>query len=369
MNSVCATLQYPTVFLLTGRVEETQVLETLQVITEYNTSPETSNRGTEHRTEQSTGKSSSGDLPQTRRSKRLAQASKVSQPPSKKSKPEVETEHDDDDDDEVQVEASAASDISSTSEAEVGGGWKNTYKRSPQPNTRMEYLSQYYQHLQTFFGGDYTEDEALYYTRCVHRMMDSIDATSTTIDCLLDKDAIWEWANARIETTMVGRTVQKYLLSLEKFYYFIVYERSSQLPKLSKASLKLAREVHDKCPNWRRSTNKIAGERRWKKIEDDPESMEKVCEEAMRRRDHAFDENILGLRNPTPIGSQPLRSKWDRKDEQLLLRYFTFKPPKDVIRHACEEVDELQELVARKGFERTYEKVKTLYKRTRDLFG
>ena len=363
---MCVTLQYPALFLLTGRVEETQVLETLEVITEYNTSPETNNT----ETERGTGQSSSEDLPQTRCSKRLAQASKINKPPSKKSKPEVETEHDDDDDDDtLQAEASTTSDISSTNEAEVEGGWKNTYNQWPQPNTRMEYLSQYYQHLQTFFGGAYTEDEALEYTRCVHQMLDSIDATSTTIDCLLDAHTIWDWANARIETTMVGRTVQKYLLSLEKFCYFIVYERSPKLPKLSKGSLTLAQGVHGKCPNWRRSTNKIAGERRWKKIEDDPESMEKVCEEAMRRRDHAFDENILGLRNRTPIGSQPLRSKWDRKDEQLLLRYFTFKPPKDVVRHACEEVDELQELVARKGFERTYEKVKTLYKRTRALIG
>lgn len=366
MSSVCSLTVPCCVFILTGRVEETQVLETLEAITECNTSPETSNTGTAQGTEQP----SSEDLPQTRRSKRLAQASKVNQPASKKSKPEVETEHeDDDDDDTLQAEASAASDISSTSEVEVGCGWKNTYKRSPQPNSRMEYLSQYYQHLQTFFGGEYTENEALEFTRCLHRMMENIDCTTSSIDGLLDPDKVWEWANARIETTMVGRTVQKYLLSLEKFCHFIVHERSPQLPKLRKASLKLAQEVHNRCPTWRRSANRIAAERRWKKIKDDPEYMEKVWEEGRRRRADAFDENILGLRNPTPIGSRPLRSKWDRKDEKLLLRFFAFKPPKDIIRRVCEEVDELQELVARKGFDRVYEKVKTMYRRTRAIIG
>ena len=355
------------VFILTGRVEETQVLETLEAIPECNTRPEIDNTGTT----QDTGQPSTEDLPQTRCSKRLAQALKVNQPASKKSKPGVETEHenDDEDDDTLQAEASAASDTLSTDEVEVGGGWKNTYKKIPQPNRRMEFLSQYYQHLQTFLGGDYTENEALELTRCLHRMMENIDSTTSSIDGLLDPDKIWEWANARIETTMVGRTVQKYLLSLEKFCLFILYERSPQLPKLKKASRELAREVSNRCPTWRRSANKIAAERRWKKMEDDPEYMEKVLEEGMRRRADAFDENILGLRNPTPIGSRPLRSKWDRKDEELLLRFFAFKPPKDIIRGVCEEVDELQELVARNGFDRVYEKVKTLYRRTRAIIG
>lgn len=350
-------------FILKGRVEETQVLETLEAITECNTNPKTNNTGTAP----GTGQPSSEDLPQTRHSKRVAQPLKVNQPASKKSKPEVETEHeDDDDDDTLQAEASA---ISSTSDEEVEGGWKNTSKLSPQANGRMAYLSKYYQHLQTFFGGNYTEDEALEYTRCLHKMMDNIDCTTTSIDGLLDPDKIWEWADSRIETTMAGRTVQKYLLSLEKFCYFIVHERSPQLPKLRKASLKLVQGVQIRCPNWRKSVNRIAAERRWKKMEDDPDYMEKVCEKGMRRRADALDENILGLRNPTPIGSRPLRSKWDRKDEKLLLRFFAFKPPKDVIRGVCEEVDELQELVARKGFDRVYEKVKTMYRRTRAIIG
>ena len=288
-------------------------------------------------------------------------------PANKKSKPEIETEHDDYDDDET-LEAEA-SDISSTSEEEVAGGWKDTYKKSSQPNSKMKYLSEFYKHLQTFFGGDYTEGEALEYTRCLHKLMEDIDCTSTSIDGLFDPDKIWEWANARIETTMVGRTVQKYLLSLEKFCHFILHERSLQLPKLRKASREMAQEVEITCPNWRKSVNKIAAERRWKKMEDDPEYMEKVCQEGLRRRADAFDENILGLRNPTPIGSRPLRSKWDRKDEKLLLRFFAFNPPKDVIRGVCEEVDELQELVARKGFDRVYEKVKTMYRRTRAIIG
>ena len=348
--------------MLTGRVEETQVLETLKVISDYNSSPKPNNT----RTEQGTRQSPSEDMTLTRCSKRLAQASKVNQPANKKSKPEVEI-WTDDDDDTLQAEASAASDIS-FSEVEVGCGWKDTYKRSQQPNSRMKYLSQYYQHLQTFFGGHYTEDEALEFTRCLHRMMDDIDCTST-IDGLLDPANIWEWVNGRLEITMVGRTVQKYLLSLEKFCLFISYEASPQLPKLAKASLKLAQDVHSKCPKWRRAANRLASERRWKKFEDDPEYMEKVCEKDTRRREEAFDENILGLRNPTPIDSRPLRSQWDQQDEKLLLQFFAFKPPKDIIRRVCEEVDELQELVSRKGFDRVYEKVKTMYRKTRAVIG
>ena len=348
--------------MLTGRVEETQVLETLKVISDYNSSPKPNNT----RTEQGTRQSPSEDMTLTRCSKRLAQASKVNQPANKKSKPEVEI-WTDDDDDTLQAEASAASDIS-FSEVEVGCGWKDTYKRSQQPNSRMKYLSQYYQHLQTFFGGHYTEDEALEFTRCLHRMMDDIDCTST-IDGLLDPAKIWEWVNARLEITMVGRTVQKYLLSLEKFCLFIVYEASPQLPKLAKASLKLAQDVHSRCPKWRRGANRLASERRWKKFEDDPEYKEKVCEKDTRRREEAFDENILGLRNPTPIDSRPLRSQWDQQDEKLLLQFFPFKPPKDIIRRVCEEVDELQELVSRKGFDRVYEKVKTMYRKTRAVIG
>ena len=354
VSSVCSLTIPCCVFILKGRVEETQVLETLQAITECNTNPETNNTGTPP----GTGQPSSEEMPQTRRFKRVAQPLKVNQPASKKSKPEVEMEHGDDDDDETSL-AEASADMS----------WKNIYKQ-PQPrNSRLKYLSEYYKHLQTFFGGNHTEDEALEFTRCLHKMMESIDCTSTSIDGLLDRDKIWEWANARIETTMVGRTVQKYLLSLEKFCFFVMCPRSTQLPKLREASRKLAQQVHSTCPNWRRSVNRIATERRWKKMEDDPEYMEKVCEEGARRRADAFDENIVGLHNLTPIGSRPLRSKWDRKDEQLLLRFFAFKPPKDVIRGVCEKVDELQELVAREGFDRVYEKVKTLYRRTRAIIG
>lgn len=108
----------------------------------------------------------------------------------------------------------------------------------------------------------------------------------------------------------------------------------------------------------------------WKRKEDDAEAMTKFCEETLRRRRrHAIDENILGLCNPVSMGSQPLRTRWHKKDEEVLLQHFPFKPPKKVIRNVCDEHEELQEIVARNGFERVYEKVKTIYKRTRDLIG
>lgn len=363
-------------FFLTGRVDEAQVMETLESISGLNTSSTTTKNATV--AGQTKDQSSSKDSREIRRSKRLAEASKRDEPPRKKSREQAVTDDDEDgdyqnenDDDAYEDDDDVTSDVSSTSEEEVKGSWKSTYnvEGSTQPNMRMQHLSAYFKHLQTFFGGECTEDEALSHTRNVHKLLDSIGSTSSSIECLLDKKTIWEWADARLERTMAARTVQKYLLSLEKFLFFIVHELPPQLPKLSTSSSELAQNVMRRCPNWRRSLGKIGCERRWEKVKDNQESMQKLCEEASSRRRHAFDENILGLSNPTPMGSQPLRTKWDKKDEQVLLRFFTFKPPKHIIRNVCEEVEELQEIVSRKGFERVYEKVKTLYKQTRALLG
>lgn len=352
-------------------------METLEAITELNPSAAATKKKVKRNgTGQDKEQPSSEDVQEIRRSKRLAQAAAVDEPPSKKQGVTDDSDDDDDivdnyendDDDDYEnndstSEAEVASDISSPSKEEAGIGWKNIYKQpsDAQPNTRMAYLAEFYKCLQTIDLGLCTTNEALEHTRCVHKIMDSIDAT----DCLLvDSKTIWEWADARIGTTMAGRTVQKYLLSLEKFYLLITCcELPPHLPKLSHASLVMARCARTSLPGFRTSAGKIAAERRWKSMKDNPEYMHQLHEENVRRHKHILNPNIIGLRNPTPMGTQPLRSKWDRKDEQLLVRYFTFKPPKDVIRHVCEEVEELRELVAKKGFERCYEKVKTLYRR------
>lgn len=256
-------------------------METLEAITELNTSSTTNKVKT--RTDLSKEQPSSKATQKLRRSKRLAEASTRDEPPNKKSKEQGATDDEDsdyernddgyednDDDDDISNTETTAPPDTSIGEEEVEGGWKNTYKRSPQPNTRMAYLGEFFKHLQTFLGDNCLEDEAVSHTRKVHKMLESIEpqsSTSTTIECLLDNETIWEWANARIERTMAGRTVQKYLLSLEKFLFFISsHKLPPHLPKLSKASLKLAQEMSDVCPKWRRSTNKIAHDRRWKKL-------------------------------------------------------------------------------------------------------
>lgn len=285
-------------------------------------------------------------------------------------------EHDDSGDSDVSEAERSAASIEATSEEAAASGWKEKYSQSSQPNERMEWLAAFYRHLQkpSIVGGNMSPPEALEKTRNVHKMMEDIDTnyddTTTTIDCILDHEKIWEWANNRIETVMAERTVQKYLLSLEKFVRFICLDCPSELrAKLSKASLLTVRSLTLSCPNWRRSIHKIAMDRRWEKMEEDPEYKYQVWGEALEKRRQAFDENILGLSNRTPMGTQPLRSKWDPEDEELLMTYFTFKPPKEVIRNVCETVEDLKELVQRKGFERCYEKVKSLYRQTRAVLG
>ncbi|KAJ7393973.1 hypothetical protein OS493_003644 [Desmophyllum pertusum] len=348
-------------------VEESQVMETLEAITELDPSATaTKKKVKKNGTGQDKEQPSSEDVQEIRRSKRLAQAAAVDEPPSKKQGVTDDSDDDDDivdnyenDDDcennDSSSEAEAASDISSPSKEAAGIGWKNIYKQPSQPNTRMAYLAEFYKRLQTIDLGLCTAIEALEHTRHIHKLMDGIDAStctscSTTINCLLvDSKTIWEWADTRIGTTMAGRTVQKYLLSLEKFYLLITCcELPPHLPKLSHASLVMARCARTSLPGFRTTAGKIAAERRWKSMKDNPEYMHQLHEENVRRHKHILDPNIIGLRNSTPMGTQPLRSKWDRKDEQLLVRYFTFKPPKDVIRHVCEEVEELRELVAKK---------------------
>ena len=290
---------------------------------------------------------------------------------------EADDEADDEDDDSgdndfSEAESSAAA-IEATSEETAASGWKEKYSQSSQPNERMEWLAAFYRHLQkpSIIGENLKPQEALEKTRNVHKMMEEIDGSAITIDCLLDHEKIWEWANNRIETVMAERTVQKYLLSLEKFVRFInaKYCPAELRTKLSKASREAVSSLCSTCPNWRRSVCKIANERRWTMMKNNLEYKNQVWGEALEKRRQAFDENILGLSNRTPMGTQPLRSKWDREDEQLLMMYFSFKPPKEVIRNVCETVEDLKELVQRKGFERCYEKVKSLYRQTRAVLG
>ena len=161
------------------------------------------------------------------------------------------------------------------------------------------------------------------------------------------------------------RTIQKCLLSLEKFCCFIVYERSPQLPKLAQASLKWHKrfiinattgggvQTESLQRGGGRSLTTIFNT--WRRY------ARKVCEEELTHLTKTSSDFAI----QRPLAHNP----WDRQDEKLLLRFFAFKPPKDIIRRVCEEVDELQELVARKGFDRVYEKVKTMYKRARALIG
>ena len=293
-------------FLIVGHVEEAHVMKMVNVLKE-NHSQFPSNLDSPAKPHDSVSvvkktvkkKAVKGDMQPTsedrqghnvRCSKRLLEKESTGQPPEKKSKMvdgddddivviEDTDDHDDEDEEEEEEEEKEE-------EEDMVMSWKEFYKRPSNQDTptRTAYLSEYYKFVQTIHGGWVREDEALEHTRQVHRLMTTIDGDSDSIDCLLDRERVWDWVLPRIETQLSGRQLQKYLLSLEKFYRFIKWH--SNFPphlKVSKKTKKLATNLEQLCPNWRRSIHKIAEEKRWKCLLANPVYIQQRVSEAARR--------------------------------------------------------------------------------------
>jgi len=302
------------------------------------------------------------------RSKCLSQDETIGQPPVKKSKKDDDDDSDDDVNGESESEEPADNSDDDEEERDMTS-WKEFYKRSSTADNRTGYLSEFYKYLQTLDGGLLSEDEALASTRQVHKMMEAMDSDTNTIACLLNCKAVWEWVEPRIETELSGRTLQKYLLSLEKFYIFVSHwHLPLHLPRFSKKTKDLAERLKLFCPNWRRSAGKMAFEKRWKRLLDDPEY---TAEDDVRRRrlirrilkpdlSHTMTSSDEGNE---PTARWPRRKKWEKKDTELLRTHFKRNPGMKAIRRKMAEVEELEELMKREGLARCYEKVKSMYKK------
>lgn len=255
--------------------------------------------------------------------------------------------------------------------------WKTFYERPSNEDTptRIAYLSEYFQFNQTPFGGLLSEDEAISYTRQVHKMMEALDSDSDTIDCLLDDERVWEWVHARIETEFSGRTLQKYLLSLENFCKFVSWGRDlpPHIPRFKKETKSLAQSMAQSCKGFRSSVGKIAVEKRWKRLLVDPVFVQRWAEEAVRK--HQLIQRVLRLDDSESVEASssepprqeptckwPRRKKWTQSDTKIVKKHFKNNPGRKTIRKKIEEVEELQELVEREGLERCLEKVKSLFK-------
>ena len=298
--------------------------------------------------------------------KRLSEAAGATQPPEKRLKKNNENSHGREyDEDSDGVDSGDVKDVKS---------WEEVYKRSVSEDTRIAYLSEFFKFLQTVDGGRFKENEALENTCHVHKMMEALESGAHTIDCLLDRQNIWDWVEPRIETKLSARTLQKYLFSLEKFYDFISCCRlPAYLPQFSEKTKSVASILECVCPHWRRIVGQIASERRCKGLLVEPvDSCTSFPSDA--RTSFTLTQSVLGeLSGSIQTSSNeskmqgsatmwPLRKRWRIEDVELLLTHFKRNPGKAAIRKKMTQDEELEELVKREGLNRCYEKVKSLYR-------
>lgn len=285
---------------------------------------------------------------------------------------EARDEDDSDNDGDDNEGEEFADDVGSEDEGDISS-WKQLYTRSSSRDTRISYLAAFYKFLQSINGGWLDENEALANTRRLHKMVEAIDSRADTFDCLMDRKLVWEWVLPRIETELSGRTLQKYLLALEKFYRFVARcNRFPHLPQFSEETRDSAENLLSTSPDWRRSVQKIAAEKRWKRLLADPVYVKQMCHQAVKRcapissatrsvSSAPACSNENNVQEPT--SRWPSRKKWDKKDVKLLLAHFKKNPGRAAIRKKMERVAALRRLKNNEGLERCYEKVKSLYRK------
>lgn len=298
--------------------------------------------------------------------KRLSEAAGTTQPPEKRLKKNDENSHD--------REYDKDSDGAYSGDVEDVKSWKEFYKRKVSEDTRIAYLSEFFKFLQTVDGGCFKVNEALENTCHVLKMMEALESGGHTIDCLLDRQNIWDWVEPRIEAKLSARTLQKYLFSLEKFYDFISCCRlPAHIPQFSEKTKSVASILKCVCPRWRRIVAQIACKRKCKRLLVDPVN---PCASFPADADTSFTltQNVLGEHSGSAQTSSneskmqgsatmwPRRKKWRNEDVQLLLVHFKRNPGKAAIRKKMTQDEELEALVKREGLNRCYEKVKSLYR-------
>lgn len=90
---------------------------------------------------------------------------------------------------------------------------------------RGHFVSTFYKYLFHVEGGTHSEEQAMIYTRQVHRILEVLNKDGDDLDCLIWKDSldIWDaFAGPRLKNKdLKGNTLKVYLRSLEYFSKFI----------------------------------------------------------------------------------------------------------------------------------------------------
>ena len=220
---------------------------------------------------------------------------------------------------------------------------------------RAAFLSAFVEYLQTTDAGSMTEEEAKVHATQVGDVMDSIDCEmedGDTIHCLLDRGRVSKWIQSS-----AGKK-RKRLFSLEKFYVFLGCQGFP---------LQLARSRSSTISNWTKNVHELAAF-----IHAHPV----FGAQMMVKETSTASTSVTGTQTSTrtntaaglPSSSESCdsyreRKAWKSEDSKLIMNLFSSNPGKANIRSKMKRKIELQGLLNREGFDRIYEKVKSIFRK------
>ena len=227
--------------------------------------------------------------------------------------------------------------------------------------TRAAFLSVFVEYLQTTDAGSMTEEEAKVHATQVGDVMDSIDCDmedGDTIHCLLDRGRVSKWIQPSAGKKRSMRIFRKRLFSLEKFYVFLGCQGFP---------LQLARSLSSTISNWTENVNELAAF-----IHTHPVSGAQM----VVKETSTASTNVTGTQTCTrtnlaagiPSSNESCdsyreRKAWKSEDSKLIKNHFRTNPGKANIRLKMKRKKELQGLLNREGFDRIYEKVKSVFRK------
>lgn len=227
--------------------------------------------------------------------------------------------------------------------------------------TRAAFLSAFVEYLQTTDGGSMTEEEAKVHATQIDDVMDSIDCDmedGDTVHCLLDRGRVSKWIQPSAGKKRSMRIFRKRLFSLEKFYLFLGCQGFP---------LQLARILSSTISNWTENVHELAAFIRTHSAfgsqltvkEKSPASTSVTGAQTSTRTNPAAR---LPSSNES-CDSYRERKAWKSEDSKLIMNHFSTNPGKANVRLKMTRKKELQGLLNREGFDRIYEKVKSIFRK------
>lgn len=227
--------------------------------------------------------------------------------------------------------------------------------------TRAAFLSAFVEYLQTTDGGSMTEEEAKLHATQVGNVMDSIDCDmedGDTIHCLLDRGRVSKWIQPSVGKKRSKRIFRKRLFSLEKFYLFLGCQGFP---------LQLARSLSSTISNWTENVHELAAF-----IHTHPA----LGAQMTVKEKSTASTSVTGAQTSTrtnpgarlPSSNESCdscreRKAWKSEDSKLIMNHFSTNPGKANVRLKMKRKKELQRLLNREGFDRIYEKVKSIFRK------